>query len=115
MSAADIKASYRDACQQTVTLRVYSGLGATRTHSDYTAAGNAQVYGATELSPGIAQGDVKCIVITDDLVTAGLTLPVTTSDKFKLVVDAKEYSIKAVLTRKALDGTLIAYELQGRG
>jgi hypothetical protein len=114
MTADELKAQFREFCLQTLKIRRYTGLGAARTHTDYAASGNLQVYGAAQLVGGVTQGDQRAIMIAGDLTTAGLTLPVTTDDK-AVTDDGREVSIKAVLPRRALDGTLIAYELQVRG
>jgi hypothetical protein len=109
----ELRADYRSFCGQSITLRRYSGAGAARTKTDYSAAGNSQVYAAKELIGPIVQGDRKVIVLADDLAGAGLALPVRTSDK---VIDGgRECAILVPGERRALDGTLIAYELQVRG
>jgi hypothetical protein len=113
MTADDLKAQYKDFCLQSVSIRRFTGPAASRTSTDYAAFGNAALYTAAELVGSVKQGDYKIIVIAGDLTTAGLTLPVTTSDR--AVIDSRELGILAVSQRKAPDGTLIAYELAARG
>jgi hypothetical protein len=113
MDAADILAMYRSMCLQTVIVRRFSSLALGRTAADFTGAGNAVLYGATDLVDAVKQGDQRVIVIADDLAASGLALPVVKTDR--VVVDGRELSIESLKTRKALDGTVIAYEIQARG
>ena len=109
MTTAEIRADYRAACLQTITVRRYGGSGKV----DKTAAGNIRQYGADELKGTVTQGDRKVIVIVEDLVAGGLNMPLTTKDK--VIDNGRECAIIHPGERKALDGTLIAYELQVRG
>ena len=114
MTNADgIKAHYRQVCQETIIVRRYTGSGTSRPKFDVPVRGRAIGYDAKELIGGIVQGDQKVIVLVEDLIAKGMTLPLTTSDK--AVVNGKEIAIMAPTPRKALDGTLVAYELQCRG
>lgn len=114
MTDADaLKADYRSFLLQTVSIRRYSGLGAARTYLDYAGAGHAKLYDTSQLVPGITQGDQRVLVMADDLVTSGITLPVRTDDH--VMVGDVQLGIIKLGTRKALDGTLIAYEIQARG
>lgn len=112
LSAADLQAMYADMCQQVVSVRRYTGLGSSRTHVDYAGVGNARLYGASELVGSVKQGDQKVILCLQGLDNA-FSLPLKTSDA--VVVGGIERSIQSIAERKALDGTLIAYELQCRG
>lgn len=112
MTEADaLKADYRSFLLQTVTIRRYSGTP--RVPMDVAAAGNARLYSSTELIGTIAQGDQKVIVMAEDIAAGGISLPLTTFDK--VVIGGVEYAVKLPNERKALDGTLIAYEIQARG
>jgi hypothetical protein len=111
MTEADaLKADYRSFCLQTVIVRRYA---ADRTPTDAQCAGNARLYNASELVGTITQGDQRVIVLADDIATGGISLPLTTFDK--VVVGGVEFAVRSPNERKALDGTLIAYEVQARG
>lgn len=102
---------YREACQHSIIVRRYSG--SPRIPTDVDVAGNAQLYAAEKLGNGVVQGDTRVIVLVEDIEDSPISLPLTTNDK--VVVDGRELAILVPGTRKALDGTLIAYELQVRG
>lgn len=118
MNAAEILESYRRACLQSVSIRRYSGTSP-RTSQDYAASGNSSLYTAQQLVGSIKQGDRRVIVITQDLVDAGLTLPLTTDDR--VVIDGKVLGIVSVSERNALEADesakriTVAYEIQARG
>jgi len=114
LNAAQLRASYRRMCLETITVRRLSGLGAQRTAVDYEGAGRSSLYGGDQLVGAVRQGDHKVIVMTDDLVANGLTLPVTTDDK--VPIGGRDLAIIDVpKERKSREGTLIAYELTCRG
>lgn len=115
--AARVKAAYKRSLTrvgQTISVRRYSGTGPARAKVDTPAKARVTGYDPEELIGTIVQGDRKVIVLVEDLIENGFTLPVTTNDK--LVVDGKELAIQAVdgNTRKVA-GVLIAYEIQARG
>jgi hypothetical protein len=98
-------------CLMDVTIRRYN---AAREKTDYAVKGNVRLYGGQELVGTIVQGDVAVIVLADALAEADFILPVTPADK--VVWGGRERAILAPIgERRALDGTLIAYELQARG
>lgn len=112
-----IKLEYIDALTsvgETISIRRYSGSGDSRTFVDYSARARVVGFEPHQLSGTIIEGDRKLIVFSDDLVTAGLTLPVRIADK--AVVRGKEIAIIAVddSTRR-VSGELIAHEIQARG
>lgn len=113
MDAAEQRAMYRAVCQHAVIVRRYSGTDAARSATNYAAMGNARLYSAKELIGAITQGDQAVIVLAEDLETAGFTFPLKTSDK--VVVSSFERAIVAFGERRALDGTLVAYEITARG
>lgn len=114
MTDADsLKADYRSFLLQTVTIRRYSGSPPSRTPTDYTAAGNFKITGSKEISPGVFQLESLSIVMADDLIDAGLTLPITADDQ--VMNGDTEMTVTTVKERKALDGTLIALEITARG
>lgn len=114
MTPDQVKASYRKALRQHVTVRRYIGSGTTRTKSDVEQV-RARVtgYSPDELVGTIVQGDRNAIVYADDVAAGGIAA-LTTNDK--VVVYGRELAIMAVddLTRR-VDDVLIAYELQLRG
>jgi hypothetical protein len=114
MDANEAKASHRRMLDQTVTVRRYSGSGATRTHVDADARARVTGYAPHELNGNIVQGDRKVILYADDLIGGLVSQPITTNDK--LVVRGRELAILAAddSTRRVED-VLIAIELQVRG
>lgn len=113
MNADQIKAAYARQLRETIVIRRYTGAGTVRPKLDVEARGKATQYGADELIGTVQQGDLKVIVLVDDLRSRGFALPVTTNDK--AVVAGKEYAIVNPGARKAMDGTPVAYEMQVRG
>lgn len=113
MNADEIKSAYAATLKETVFIRRYTGSGPARPKFDAAARARAVPYAVEELVGSIVQGDQKVIVLVEDLINNGLTMPVTTADK--VVVFGRELAIIAPLARKAMDGTLVAYELQARG
>lgn len=115
MNPDSVKASYRNALKDTVTVRRYSGTGLNRTYTDAASIRCRVVdYQPHELVGSIQQGDRRIVMYADDVSTNGLSLPVTTNDK--IVLRGKELAIIQVddSTRR-INGELIAYELQARG
>lgn len=120
MSRADaIKARYRAVCQEIVTIRrfVSGSTGNARPFFDAAVRGRAAPYeGEDDLIGGIVQGDQKVIVLVEDLIAKGLVLPVTMADKIRVKGKNADFAVMApAKERKALDGTVVAYELQCRG
>lgn len=113
MNAAEIKAHYAAELKETIIVRRYTGAGATRPKFDAEARGKAWGYSGSELIGDIQQGDQRVLVLVDDLIDNGFTLPVTANDK--VVVKGKEIAIVSPGQRKAPDGTLVVYDLQARG
>jgi hypothetical protein len=109
----ELKAMYGRMCRHDITVRRFTGVGASRTKTDYTVKGIARLYGGKELAGSITQGDQKVIVLAADLTALGFVLPVTNADR--LIVGGKEVSIIAAPDRTGLDGAAIAYECQARG
>lgn len=109
MSPAEIKALYRSMCQMTIVIRRTAN-GVT---TDFTVKGHFRQVAAKEIIGTIAAGDLAVIVLADDLATAGFPLPIVTTDRAYLA--GRERRVMSVGERKALDGTLIAYDLQARG
>lgn len=94
---------------QPVSIRRYSGAGPARTFVDTATQAYVRNFGSDELLGGIMQGDQRAIALVDDLAPI---LPVTTNDK--LVVGAKEFSIKNPMKR-VVAGVLIALEIHATG
>lgn len=116
MDVASTKSSYRSAlgeCEP-VLIRRYTGSGANRPKFDASAMAKVSGYQPQELIGGIVQGDIKVIVLVDDLLSAQFPLPLKKGDK--AIVRSKEMNIEAVDDNTRRVGiTLIAYELQVRG
>lgn len=116
--AASITSTYRramDRVGQTVQVRRYSGLGASRTYVDTDARARVFLNTGQVLVGNVMQAQHKVTLLAADLVTGGLALPLIASDR--IVVQGKEFAMVAPpddCTRRAGD-TLIAYELLVRG
>ena len=113
MTADELKTHYASELNETIIVRRYTGAGTSRPKFDAEVRGRAWGYSARELVGSIQQGDTRCLVLVEDLIAKGMTLPLTSSDK--LVVKGKEIAIVAPKTRTALDGTLVVYDIQARG
>jgi hypothetical protein len=113
MNTSDIKRMYKRKCLHDIIVRRYAGANASRTKIDYNCKGHARLYAAQELVGPITQGDERVIALADDLEDAGFVFPLKTSDK--VICGARELSIVTSGERRALDGTLIALEIQARG
>lgn len=100
-----------------VSIRVYTGTGTSRPRFDYEGLRARVVeFNPEELVGGIVQGDRKVIVLAEDVVSAGVPLPLSIGANTKLVIRGKELAIKAIddNTRR-LGGELVAYEMQVGG
>lgn len=113
MNTEEIKAAYRANLKERITVRRYTGVGANRPRFDVTVRGKARLFDSQELIGSISQGDQQVLLLVEDLIAGGFTLPVTISDK--VVVAGKEIAIIAPNTRKAEDGTIIVFDCQCRG
>jgi hypothetical protein len=114
MNAAAIRAAYARTLKENIVVRQYTGAGANRPRFDTMVRGKARQYSSTELIGTIAQGDLNILILVEDLIAQQFSLPLTTDHKI-VVAHHPELSIQGVAERKALDGTLIAYEIQARG
>ena len=114
MTPESVKASYAGTLSERVLIRRYTGTGTARPKFEAEARARVVGYEPKDLVGAVQQGDRKVIVYADDLIAAGLTLPVTTADK--CVVRGRELAIIAAddSTRR-IGATLIAVELQVRG
>lgn len=115
MTPDSVKAEYAATLKERVSIRRYTGTGTSRPMFDAEARARVTGFAPQELVGTVVQGDRKAIVFVDDLIMAGLALPVTTNDKCVLS-NGRELAIIAAdgETRK-IDNVLIAYELQVRG
>lgn len=113
MTADELTAHYASELGEIIIVRRYTGAGASRPRFDAEVRGKAWGYSAKELVGSIQQGDTRVIVLVADLIEKGVTLPLTSADK--LIVKGREISIISPGTRKAQDGTLVAYDIQARG
>ncbi|MDP2410358.1 MAG: hypothetical protein Q8M26_08735 [Pseudolabrys sp.] len=113
MSVASIKASYVRGLGkfETVTIRRFTGSGPNRPKFEVDVRARVTGFAPQEMIGGIQQGDRKCILLHDDLVAAGLALPITNQDF--AVVQGKQHAIRVPdnATRR-VEGVTIAYELQ---
>lgn len=105
--------TYKDLCQQSITLKRYTGNDVSRTSSQYSVMGNARQYSAPELVGAIRQGDYHVIVLAEDLIAQDFPLPIVGTDR--VLVDDKELAVIMPKQRKDFAGILVAYELQCRG
>jgi len=114
-TAAAVKASYASKLKETIGVRRYaSGVaGPNRPRFDVYVRGNSTLYQAQEFVGAILQGDRRVFVLVEDIIKNQMKVPLTTTDK--VIVSGRELSILSIAERSALDGTLVAYELQCRG
>jgi len=108
---------YRDQISEhgeTIAIRRYTGTGTDRTPTDRPCLARVMGYMPEELVGNIVQGDRKIIVLAEDLDGESPPFVITKSDK--AMVRGRELAIMAIddSTRR-IAGTLIAYELTGRG
>lgn len=116
MTADELKAQYAQDLKEAVVVRRYTGLGSNRPKFEVTVRGKSWGYAPKELVGAIQQGDTRVLLLVDDLITKGMALPLTASDK--LLVEGRagvELAIIAPRLRKAEDGTPVAYDIQSRG
>jgi hypothetical protein len=113
MNVASIIASYRLALGEfeTIKIRRFTGTGPNRPMFEVDVLARVTGYTPQEMVGGIAQADRKAIVLQEDMIKAGLTLPLTNSDF--AIVQGKQHAIKVPdnATRR-VGGVTIAYELQ---
>ncbi len=97
-----------------ITIRRYTGTGQNRPQTNVIVLARVMEYDPQELIGTINQGDRKLIVLIDDLISSGFSLPVMKNDK--TIVRGRELNIEKVddNTRR-INGVLIAYEIQARG
>jgi hypothetical protein len=117
MTPLETLQAYRDAMDaagETIVVRRFTGTGVGRPQADTATRARVTGYQESELVSTIQQGDRKVIMLVEDLVAAGFTVPVSPKDK--LVIRDRTLSIVSVddSTRR-LQGELIAYEIQARG
>lgn len=114
MSVEAIKASYRANLRkygEPIKIRRYTGSGPSRPMFEVEVYARVTGFTPNEMVAGIQQADRKAIVLHEDLVAAGLALPLTNADK--AVFQGREYAIRVPdnATRRVA-GVTIAYELQ---
>lgn len=117
MTPEQVKATYRrmlDQVGEPITLRRYTGTGASRPYFDAPVQARVTEFEAHELVGGIQQGDRKLIVLAQDLFDAQWPAPPKKDDK--AVVRGKVLNIEAVddSTRRVAT-VLVAYEIVVRG
>lgn len=119
MNAQEVATDYRNALSadgnaETVAVRRYTGTGAARTSADKNAMARVTDFRPDTLVGDIKQGDRSVILLVEDLVTAGFSLPVKITDK--IVIRGRECAIQALddSTRR-IGSTLIAIEATVRG
>lgn len=97
-----------------VILRRYDGTGSNRSHRDAIARAQVMDYQPQELIGDVRQGDMKLIVLYQDLLDQQFPVPITIKDR--VIVRGRELAIIASddnTRRIGLD--FFAYELQARG
>ncbi len=117
MTPEECRESYRnilDDIGEWVFIRRYSGTGANRPRFEVKVRARVMGYTAVELSGNIIQGDVKIIVLAEDLIAGQYNLPILKNDK--CMVRGKEINIESPNgNTRRISGEIIAYELQARG
>lgn len=94
---------------ETITLRTFTGSGATRVGTDVSVRARVRDYAPAELVGGLQQGDREVIVLAEDVPTAP-------RKGDQVVVRGRTLNIQAVDDSTRRDGsTLLAYVLTARG
>lgn len=114
MTPDEIKAEYLaalDEVGETITIRRFTGTGPNRPKFEVDVRARVTGFAPNEMVAGIQQADRKAIVLHQDLVDAGLALPLTNADF--AVVQGKQHAIRVPdnATRRVA-GVTVAYELQ---
>lgn len=116
MTPATIRADYRASLSRVgsvIQVRRYTD-PVTRTFVDYPALARAVQYNPQDLVGAIQQGDVKLIVLAEDLEIAGFPFPIRKGDK--VLRHGREANIEAPDDNsREVQGILCAYELRVRG
>lgn len=113
MTDDELRTSYQNDLQETLTVRRYTGTGSARAVENASVKGRQRRKGAAELAGQIKQHDYFVVIYADDMTAGGVDLPLLLSDK--IVVDSVELGIRHIIPRTSPTGTLIAYELECRG
>ena len=118
MSRVDeIKADYRRAIEvgEEIRLRRYTGTGPDRPWFDATVRARVMGYEPRELINDIKQGDMRVIMLAEDLEAAQVPFP-TISEDLRVFVRDRPCAVLAIddNTRR-FQGTLIAIEMRVRG
>jgi hypothetical protein len=114
MNADAIKAAYAANLHETVVVRRFSGAGPLRSRFDVSA--RARVLPDSEARKLVADlkvAELVVILLVDDLILCGLTLPLLDGDK--VVVKGAELGQAMHECRTAPDGTPVAYVLRVGG
>ncbi len=117
MNPDSVKETYKRMIEnhgEWIFLRRYLGSGNNRPKFEAKVRARVFDYTPVELIGTIIQGDVKIILLTEDLETSQFDLPILKNDK--VIVKGKEINIESVdKNTKRIQGEIIAYVLQGRG
>lgn len=111
-SAAQLRAQYRRACHERVTIRRYDANG--ENPKDYPARGRAKITGQNPLIGNTTQSSQWGLVLAEDLAAKGFVFPLKASDKLVTAAHG-EKEIGDFDERTAVDGTLIAYAIRALG
>lgn len=108
----DARAAYRHSIAvtgETVTLRTFTGVGASRTGADVSVRARVRMFEPAQLVGGLQQGDRELIVLAEDVPT-----PPKKGDQ--VIVRGTTMTIQAVddSTRR-LGDVLLAYVITARG
>lgn len=114
MTPEEVTADYRAALAEygeIITIRRFTGTGPNRPKFEVDVRARVTGFAPNEMIAGIQQADRKAIVLHEDLVSAGLSLPITNSDF--VWWQGRQYAIRVPdnATRR-VSGVTIAYELQ---
>jgi hypothetical protein len=117
MTPASIRADYAATMArrgEPVIVRVFAGVGPTRTHVDYATMARITGFNPHEIVGAIQQEDNKVIILAENLATAGMTGEIKINDK--LIARGRTYNIEASdYNTRRVQGVLIATELRIRG
>lgn len=109
MTTDEIKAAYAAELKEPLIVRRLSGPASQRSRFDVDVRGKAWGVKGQELVGAVQQGEQRVLILIEDLLAKGMTLPLTAADK--VLVAGRECGIKTVGLRKTPDGTAVAYDL----
>lgn len=117
MTPTTIRADYKAALErrgEPVTIRVFTGVGVSRTYADYQTVARITGFNPHEIVGAIQQEDNQVIILAENLETAGMTGEIKVNDK--LICRGRTYNVEASdYNTRRVAGILAATVLRIRG